>query len=125
MKRFLMFLSVLCAVALYGVAYGGPPLDISVDPTVHGMLISGACLGLTQAWKVWIAPKITTKAAPFVSLGRGVVGAIVTGFGNGMNIGQVGMGLLCGAAASGSYSVLGGINSFLQAIGVKPKPPAG
>lgn len=111
----ILFLAGLASTAL------AAPLNLQVDPTTHTMIVSGAALGLTQLWKT-IFPKIGGKALPWVSIGMGIVGAAVTGFGQGMNIGQVGAGILCGGAAMATYDLTSTISAGLSLLGIKKKP---
>lgn len=113
-------LMILGLILLAGAGYAAP-LNVDLDPTTHAMAIAGASLALTQAWKKIIAPKITSKAAPFVSIGLGIAGAFLTGFGQGWNIGQVGAGILAGGAAMVSYDLGDSIGYALKLLGIRKK----
>ncbi|MFA4974386.1 MAG: hypothetical protein WC683_17405 [bacterium] len=117
MRKLSLFFILL---SLCSMAYAAAPLDIQLDPATHGVVLTGVCLGLSEAWKR-IFPKVSKKWVPWVSLGLGVAGATVTGFDAGNNIGQVLSGIACGGAAMVSYDLGATVNAALRLLGVRKR----
>lgn len=121
MKRYWILAALFCALAWPCVAYAGTPLNVQLDPWVHGALITGVSWCLTQLFKKKVAPLMSGKWCPFISMGIGIAGAAATGFGSGQNIGQVLGGIVCGGSAMVAHDLGSSVASGLAAIGVRPK----
>lgn len=115
-KTMLLFL----LLSMCSMAYAAAPLDLQLDPATHGLVLTGVCLGLTEAWKK-LFPRVPKKWAPWVSLGIGMIGATVTGFDAGQNIGQVLSGIAVGGTAMVSYDLGATVNAALRALGIKKR----
>ncbi len=124
------FAAILCFLSP-ALCWAQNSPTVSLSQTALFGAVSLLSLGLTQLWKTKIAPKVSTKTAPWVAAGLGVAGAFITGLGQGSNIGQIGLGLLAGSAANHTYnlsdSLMIGVsalyNKLAKTTPPKPAPP--
>lgn len=67
------------------------------------LIVAGICFLLTEGWKKLIPA--AAAASPLVSMGLGVLGAIIFGLGEGHTIATIMQGIMSGGTASVSYDL--------------------
>jgi hypothetical protein len=117
MKKILLVL-VLMLAPVYVMA---TPLNVTLDQGTFMGLVAFLCMILTQIWKKGIAPKVlgTTHASPWISMGIGVVVAVVVGWTEGISIQTIIGGILSGGIGSYTFDLGKSIGKGLEVIGIK------